>query len=287
MYLLLSILSSTLIVVIFKLIKKAKADTLQVIVANYFTACSIGLLTYKFPIEISSLVHSKWFLGAIGLGALFISIFYIMALSTQKNGISVTAVASKMSVVIPVIFGILVYQESTDTQKLSGIVLALVAVYLASIKTKGQFNLKSNLTLPFLLFLGSGIIDTSIKYLETTYVGEQGIPLFSATIFFSAATLGCCTLLYKRLKHQLLLSFKNVFWGILLGSANYASIYYLLKALNNEFYESSTLFTLNNVGIVMLSTLTGLLFCKEYLSYKNWIGIGLAIISILLVTLAQ
>lgn len=286
MYLLLSILSSTLIVVIFKLIKKSKADTLQAIVTNYFTACSIGLLTYSNPIDVPAVINSKWFLGAISLGTLFISIFYIMAITTQRNGISVAAVASKMSVVIPVIFGIFAYNESTDIQKVSGIVLALVAVYLASVKNREKLNLTSNLTLPFLLFLGSGIIDTSIKYLETTYVGEQGIPLFSATIFFSAATIGSLILIYKRMKSELCFSFKSVFWGILLGTANFASIYYLLKALNNEFYESSTLFTLNNVGIVMLSTLTGLALFKEHLSYKNWTGIALAIVSILLITLA-
>ncbi|WMI67622.1 EamA family transporter [Mangrovimonas sp. YM274] len=286
MYLLLSILSSTLIVVIFKLIKKSKADTLQAIVTNYFTACSIGLLTYSNPIDVPDVINSKWFLGAISLGTLFISIFYIMAITTQRNGISVAAVASKMSVVIPVIFGIFAYNESTDIQKVSGIVLALVAVYLASVKNREKLNLTSNLTLPFLLFLGSGIIDTSIKYLETTYVGEQGIPLFSATIFFSAATIGSLILIYKRMKSELCFSFKSVFWGILLGTANFASIYFLLKALNNEFYESSTLFTLNNVGIVMLSTLTGLALFKEHLSYKNWTGIALAIVSILLITLA-
>ena len=60
----------------------------------------------------------------------------------------------------------------------------------------------------------------------------------------------------------------------------------LLKALQFEGFESSTIFTVNNVAIVMLSTLIGLSFFKEKLIAKNWIGIGLAIISIALVTLA-
>jgi uncharacterized membrane protein len=51
-------------------------------------------------------------------------------------------------------------------------------------------------------------------------------------------------------------------------------------------FESSTLFTINNVGIVAFSTLIGLLIFKETISKKNWIGIGVAIISIVLVTLA-
>jgi uncharacterized membrane protein len=68
-----------------------------------------------------------------------------------------------------------------------------------------------------------------------------------------------------------------------LGVFNYYSIYYLLKALRSDSLNSSTIFTINNVAIVMLTTLVGILFFKEKLIHKNWIGIGLAIISIILV----
>jgi uncharacterized membrane protein len=60
----------------------------------------------------------------------------------------------------------------------------------------------------------------------------------------------------------------------------------LVKALRNDSFDSSTLFTINNVAIVMVSTLVGILLFKEKLITKNWIGIALAVISIILVTLA-
>ena len=47
--------------------------------------------------------------------------------------------------------------------------------------------------------------------------------------------------------------------------------------------ESSTAFTLNNVGIVILSTLFGLFIFKEKLISKNWFGIIIAIVSIILI----
>ncbi|MEQ8422363.1 MAG: EamA/RhaT family transporter, partial [Arenibacter algicola] len=40
---------------------------------------------------------------------------------------------------------------------------------------------------------------------------------------------------------------------------------------------------INNVAIVMFSTLLGVVLFKERISIKNWMGITLAIISILLV----
>ena len=69
----------------------------------------------------------------------------------------------------------------------------------------------------------------------------------------------------------------------MLGIPNYYSIVYLLKALKTEGLESSTLFTLNNVGVVILSTIFGLILFKEKLILKNWIGIIIAVISIFLV----
>ncbi len=283
-YLLLSIIASSLLFVIFKLFNVFKINTFQAIVVNYFVACICGLLSYNAPVNTGEIISSEWFYGAIGLGFLFISVFNLMALTAQKNGVSVASVASKMSVIIPVIFGIYVYNESAGFQKIIGIILALIAVYLASIKQNSDISFKKNLALPLLVFIGSGIIDTSIKYIETTYIPENGIPIFSATIFCFAFTFGLLLVIYKTIRRQFQFDFKSIIGGIGLGIVNYYSIYFLLKALNMEGNESSTLFTINNVGIVMFSTLVGLLVFKESISRKNWIGIGLAIISIILVT---
>ena len=76
-------------------------------------------------------VDELWFYVALALGFLFIAIFNVMALTAQKNGLSVASVASKMSVIIPVLFGIIIYKESVGFYKILGIILALVAVVLA------------------------------------------------------------------------------------------------------------------------------------------------------------
>ncbi len=285
-YLILSIIASSLIFLFFKLLEKFKLNTLLAIVVNYVVACITGILSYEESIDVSAIASSKWFVGTILLGFLFISIFNVMAMTSQKNGLSVASVASKMSVVIPVAFGIYAYNESIGFQKLFGILLALVAVYLASVKSKTKVNFKKNLMFPLLLFLGSGIIDTSIKYLESTYLSENGIPIFSATIFFFAAIIGVMTLMVKAFKNEFSFDYKSVLFGVLLGVVNYFSIYFLLKALHFEGTESSTIFTINNVAIVMLSTLLGLVFFKETITPKNWAGIALAVVAIIVVSFA-
>jgi len=111
-----------------------KINTLQAIVVNYFTAALTGLISYQGSTTVNQILNKDWFLGAIFLGVLFISIFNVMALTAQRNGLSVASVASKMSVIIPVIFGLYAYKESLNYQKGIGILLALIAVYLTSIK---------------------------------------------------------------------------------------------------------------------------------------------------------
>ena len=282
----LSILASTSIFVIFTLLGKYKINTLQAIVANYFTAFVTGVLSTNETLSITKIINKDWFYGALFLGVLFILVFNIMALTAQRNGLSVASVASKMSVVIPIIFGLYAYNESLSILKTLGILLALFAVYLTSIKAKSNKVSFKNLWLPILLFFGSGVIDTSIKYIETTSVSENGIPLFSATIFAIAGIIGSVILSAKAIQGKLKFDYRSIFGGIILGIANYYSIYMLLKALQINTFESSSIFTINNVGIVMLSTLLGLAFFKEKQSLKNWIGIAIAVISIVLVTLA-
>lgn len=284
-YLLFSILASTLILIIFKLFDKFKINTLQAIVINYVVACIYGLVSYEKEIKMQEVLKSEWFYGAVFLAFLFIFTFNVMALTSQRNGLSVASVASKMSVIVPVVFGIYVYKEGVSFQKITGILIALIAVYLTSIKANTKFSLKG-LWLPIMLFFGSGIIDTSIKYIETNHVPDKGIPIFTATIFLFAFILGIIIIVYKATKKKFIFDIKNILGGLCLGIVNYYSVYFLLKALQYENTESATIFTVNNVAIVMLSTLIGLILFKEKIILKNWVGIGLAIISIILVTLA-
>ena len=288
-YLLLSILSSTIIFVVFKLYKKFGVNTLQAIIVNYFIACAVGFFGYIDSTEdLLRIPSEKWFPGSLFLGALFITVFNLAAITTQRSGMSVVSVATKMSVALPVFFGIFIYNESTGFLKLLGIALALVAVYLSSIKSEEGLKIKKkNLIFPLLVFFGSGIIDTTINFLENFYVSETDVGLFSTSIFAIAGLIGTAIIIGQAILGKLKLSWKNLAGGIALGIPNYFSIYFLVMALRSPGFENSVLFTLNHVGIVLASTLVGIVLFKEQLIRKNWIGLVLAIISILLVANSQ
>lgn len=281
-YLLLSIVASSLIFVIFKLFARFKIDTFQAIVVNYAVAFTTGILLYEGDTTFTEALQTEWFIGAIALGIVFISVFNLMAITTQKSGLSVVSVATKMSVIIPIVFGIIYYKESAATLKLVGILLALIAVYLASAKNNNIVT-KGSLLFPFLILVGSGIIDVSIKFIEEYYVNETDAGIFSSAIFASAGIIGITVIGYQLIRGTVKLQFKNLIAGIALGVPNYFSIFFLVKALRIDGMESSAIFPLNNVSIVILSTFLGIVLFKEKLHLKNWIGIALAVISIILV----
>ena len=280
----LSIFFSSLIFVIFKLFDTHKIQTIYAIIINYLTACLVGVLFYNKPIKLHEIPQNDWFYGTVFLGILFILIFNLMARTAQRLGVSVASVATKMSFVIPVIFGLILYSEKLSFLKSAGIVLALAAVYFASVKDTPRAIQRKSLLLPVMVFLGSGIIDTSIKYMEENHVSSNEFPIFSATVFGIAALTGIFFILLRSFDKPLKLNFKNVLGGIALGIPNFFSIYFLLRALQNEELNSASIFTINNVAIVMFSTLLGIVLFKEEISPKNWGGIVMAVLSIILVT---
>ncbi len=278
--LLYSIIFSSLLFIIFKLFKTYKIHTLQAIIVNYFTAFTIGILSYNQSVSFNEIIEKPWFFGGISLSFCFIIVFNLMALTAQKNGVTVASVAGKMAVVIPVVFGIYLYNEQLNFTKGAGILMALVAVILSTKKDKTTSN-NANYTLPFLLFLGAGIIDTLLKYVQTNYVPANELSIFSAFLFLGAGLLGIVLFTIKKSPIQA----KNGLAGVVLGIINYYSIFYLLKALDIKTMTSGALFTINNVAIVMLTTLIGLVLFKEKLNRVNWIGIALAILAIIVISL--
>ena len=283
--LVLSILCSSLIFVIFKLFSKYKIETLYAIITNYAIACTLGFSLYDGKLELSMLPEQTWFWGAFALGLLFILVFNLMAATSQKLGVSVASVATKMSLVVPVLIGVLIYKEELGSYKILGILLALAAVYFASVKENTQTVKHTSLLLPFLTFIGSGAVDSALAYFQKEHLASSELHIFSAAVFGFAGVIGISLILLKSFKKPIQFNIRNVIGGLCLGLTNYFSIYFLMRALQNDSLNSSSIFTINNVAIVMFSTLLGILLFKEKISLKNWGGIVLAVASILLVAL--
>ncbi len=282
-WLLLSISCSTFIFVVFKLFDRYEVNNLQAIVVNYFIAFLVGSWSTGWQHSPLSVIGKSWLPNVLLLGFIFITLFQVMALVSQRLGVSVVSVAVKMSLVIPVVFAFLYYNENTNSLKITGILMALVAVYLATRKPGKTRAYPVYTWLPIILFAGSGFLDAFLNYSQKEIVPQNEHAFFASSIFGMAALFGIIFILFDVIRGQFKFQWINVIGGIALGIPNYGSIYFLLKALDFKGLESSVIFPLNNVGIVALSTLLGWLLFSEHLSNQNKTGIVLSIISILLI----
>lgn len=283
LYILIYILLSTGIFLIFRHIENIKLKTFHVIVINYIVA---GLLSFMFSeIDINTnILKADWLIWALMIGFLFITMFQVIATTTQKLGIPVATISSKMSVVIPIIFSIFFYQETLTYLKIIGISLAILSIYLTVFKTKKEkLNLKY---LPYLilLFFGAGTIDSIMKYTEHAHLDEKSLPLFSMTLFSFAGILGILYLVFKGIKIKQFYNFKLWFWGVLLGIINYGTVFSIVNSLKKSGLDSSIVFGLNNIGTVVFSVVFALILFKEKLSLINWLGIILSCIAIAILT---
>ncbi len=281
-YLILTVLQSTAIFVVLKLFNRFKIDNWQALTVNYIVATAFGFIIYKGEITAAIIFEKDWFEFALILGLTFISTFFIFALSSQKVGVALTSVASKMSVVIPVIAGLLLLQEKISWLAATGVVIALVAFYLTLGGGKNRSFPKKYVILPLLLFLGNGINDTLMKYSEHHFVADTNdLILFLSVIFLTALIVGFSISAKRCIDKKQSISLYTIVGGAILGLINFGSTFYILKAMG--IYSSSVVFPVTNAGVVSLSALAGLLFFREKLSTRNWVGILLAILAIVFI----
>ncbi|MEA3317030.1 MAG: EamA/RhaT family transporter [Bacteroidota bacterium] len=285
-YLILSILSSTSIYIIFKILHKFKINTFDVIIINYITAAILGLFLTEIEFKLSSIYNYAWFPYSIIIGISFILMFVVIAKSTQHVGIAITTVSNKMSVIIPIAFSIIIDPfDILSNLKFLGILLAILAVFLTVYKKRKIDFVAKDIYLPIILFLGMGIVDSLVKYSQHNFVNDNNLALFTIVLFLMAAIAGLTTKILRKTSFKELLNYKVILWGLLLGISNYGSIYFIIKALNykndlGNTFDGSIVFGINNIGIVITSVIIGVIVFKEKLSKINLIGIFISIIAI-------
>ena len=290
-FLLLCILSSTAIFVTFKTINRFQIPAFPVILINYLAATLLGFLIYRGDSRFDSIAGSPWLPISIIIGIMFILMFFLVAFSTRKAGISVTTVASKMSVIFPIVFSLIIDPGDQLTMiKAIAVLTALGGVILTVYKADGELPEKSVIYIPLLLFVGMGLVDSLVKLAQQRYVPDEETAIFSAILFLNAFISGLLAAIFYRKYLPWFLKAKVWAWGLLLGCVNFGSIYFMVRALHftspsGSQIDSSVIFGANNISIVALSILVGLLIFKEKLKLINWVGIVLSVLALFLFAL--
>jgi drug/metabolite transporter (DMT)-like permease len=285
LYVFLSVCCSVVVSVLLKLARRYSVDVFQAITWNYSMA--ILLTWFFFRPQLQNLQHTPVTIF-VALGVLLPLVFWIMASSVRVVGIVRTDVAQRLSLFIPILASFLLFKEPLNTLKIIGIAVGFAAILCSIQWQKQTANRKvfSNAWIYLIVvFLGFGVIDVLFK--QVAVVKEVAYTTSLFIIYILAFVISFICLLFRVFTRQSRIIWPHMMFGWVLGVANFGNILFYLKAHKSLSTSPSTVFSAMNIGVITMGAVVGLFVFHERLSLLNKIGIGLAIVAIIIITYSQ
>ncbi|ABC46085.1 drug/metabolite transporter (DMT)-like permease [Salinibacter ruber] len=308
-FLVFAVASSVTIGMIFKHASRQQLDRTALLTVNYAAAVAVavGLLAVGGR-EIDQGLALSGTLVALGAGtgAVLIAGFFVLAWATEVAGMSLAIGVMRVSVVVPFLASWGVWGEVPSPAQGVGMVLAMGAFFLLAHQRSAPDPVPAGggattePTAPSrspvwshvdwlaagvlaLTFCAGGAIDVLMKTFEEGFGAENSRVLFLLLAFGVAFLVGAVIVLRRGLRDGAWPTLQTVGWGVLLGLANYASLEFLLRAI--EGLPGTFVFPANNIAIMVLAALLGVVVWGERLSRPNRIGLGLGCVALVLLGL--
>jgi len=282
-YLILSMITNAALYWLFKYFEKIEARIFETIVFNYVVAFGCGIFLVpdlKSAVE-SSLTLPIWSISGMAMGALFISVFYFMAITARKAGIALATLSSKMSLVLGVVLFSFVGKGELTWIIILALLIAMTGLYFFSVDGRTRFKWNM-LTYPILLLLGSTAVDFSIAFFQGFTANDNERALFTCMPFFGAGIIGLMILVYGLIFNKKPFPKKELLTGITLGLVNYGSIYFLIELYSSGWLPEHVILPVNNLGVLILSALGALWLFSEKLNRRKIQGLVLCVLALIL-----
>ncbi|UQD57311.1 EamA/RhaT family transporter [Flavobacterium sp. K5-23] len=281
LFLIFSILCSVTVGVIFKISRKYTINTIQIVTWNYVFA--LLLCYFSFSPDLKTLDATAPWSIYISLGILLPSVFLFLAASIKHMGIVKTDAAQRLSLFIPIIAAWLLFKEDFNPLKITAFIIALPALLL--ILSKKSDNKSNKWIYPAVVLIGFGVIDVLFKQIALTT--SLAFTTSLLVIFCIALLIMIAVVVYEVVFKKEKLKGINFLLGGLVGVFNFGNILFYLKAHKAFSENPSTVFAGMNMGVIIIGSLIGILVFKEKISLKNYIGLFLALVAIILIVASQ
>jgi drug/metabolite transporter (DMT)-like permease len=259
-YLLLAIAASTSVALMLKVNDVEGGHPIVLLAGNYLMAALIGAVMLLAD---SSRTYS---LETVALGAVlalgFVFTFFIFAKAIGVAGTALATVASRLSLVIPVLLSVALYRESPTGFQIGGLVLTFVTLalfYLSLRTTKGEHHRPVAYAYLAVLLVGIGINDFGLK-LFSEWRPATDKPLFLLCIFGFSLLYSSAVMLVRRTPFHAP-TFRR---GMILGVPNILCSLFLLGALSQ--LDAIVVYPSNNVGVIVATALAAALIWHERLN---------------------
>jgi drug/metabolite transporter (DMT)-like permease len=260
------LLSSLSIALLLRVFEHKKGNRTVIIASNYILA---GLLAFLLSRKTAA-APAVYYFGAV-LGLFFFTGFFLFSKAIKTKGIAGAVTIGRLSLAIPVALSISLWGEKPAVTD----ILSLVLVFVVIFTWEGKIGKLSPILLALFLLFGS--IDSAIKFFKLKFPGTDD-SFFLIIVFFSAMVWGWLYIFLSRREVKI----TDIGRGLLLGIPNYFSTYFVLRAL--ETIPAYIVFPFINIGMIILSALSGYVLFKEKLSRKKILLLFLGAAAVLLLT---
>ncbi len=276
-YLLLAIVSSTLVSVIMRLSTDRVKQNVAMLAMNYLmcTLLAVGYTGVGSLLPASSALGQTLGMGAVH-GALYLAGFVLLQFNVRQNGVVLSATFMKLGLLVPMAVSILAFGEQPEILQIVGFVLAVAAIVLINQNKEGG-AVRSGGSLLLLLLCG-GCGDVMAKVFEE--LGEAALEQqFLLYTFVSALILCLALMLCKKQRPGV----PEVLFGALIGIPNFFSAKFLLRAL--ESVPAVIAYPTYSVATLLIITMTGVLLFREKLEKRQWCALGIILLALALLNL--
>jgi len=279
-YLLLSSVCSLTIAHLLKLTEVRELRTLNTLTVNYLVAFIVAFSVGMLEGESLNFASMPFYLllFCIVVGAFFIGNFVVYGKSVHTNGVGITIAAMRLSLMVPVLISILMYGEFLSPLKIVGVLLVFGAMILLIPKKNGVKIGKMDASwLLLIIFLLSGFADASLKIYNEDFSINLNESMFMGMVFVGAFVIGLVLCLIRK---GPLIKKDEAVLGASIGIPNLYSSIFLIYALNG--ISGAVAFPVVNTINVLGGTFLGLLIWTDTVTTRQWGGIAVAILAIIL-----
>jgi drug/metabolite transporter (DMT)-like permease len=280
-FIVLAILGSGLIPVLFRAFQDWRVNVAWAIPLNYLVCVLVGSIWGGQAPDLKTLAAQPWLPLVTMQGVILAINFFLLAFTAQRAGVSVAALASRLSVAIPAMLAFVIYGDSLNFLRATGLAATLLSLYLctASERVNAAHHSWWITLLPVLVFFTFGCYFTIIKYAQAHYLDDTTYHSYVMSGFF-VAFLTSLAICMRRALTRSEFRVNDALGGILLGGVNYLAVYALVKMLALQGWQSSQLYPVYSVGVVAVSTLLALIFFREHLSPQKTLGLAIGLIAV-------
>lgn len=262
LYLLLAILSSSMIALILRVSERYTDNGHSVLLFNYLMCVALSACFTRFSV-------GEGFGFAAGLGALngilYLSGFMLLKWNISRNGVILPATFQRLGVIIPTLLSIVAFGERPGPARIIGIVLTVAAIIFMN---GGEDRREGHSYIGLIALLCvAGITDSVAKVYDQWGSADMSGMFLLITFCVAFAALGVTMLA----RHERIDKWSVIF-GLLVGIPNYFSAKFLLGALAE--LPALIVYPTYAVSVIAVLSIAGVALFHEKLSARQWISLG-------------